>query len=76
MIDEMMEIVVDPLFPPENYTPVQEKKFELIYKESTSFRISPVRIMSSSNDNKYIPKRDKSYSKQKSLAAERIVAKS
>jgi hypothetical protein len=29
--------------------------------------------MSSSNDNKYLPKRDKSYSKQKSLAAERVV---
>lgn len=37
------------------------------------FRISPVRVMSSSNDNKYLPKRDKSYSKQKSLAAERVV---
>lgn len=29
--------------------------------------------MSSSNDNKYMPKREKSYSKQKSLAAERGV---
>lgn len=76
MIDEMIQIVVDPLFPPENYTPVQEKRFQIIYRESTSFRISPVRIMSSSNDNKYIPKRDKSYSKQKSLAAERVVTKS
>jgi hypothetical protein len=27
MIDEMMEIVVDPLFPPENYTPVEDRRF-------------------------------------------------
>lgn len=73
MIDEMLEIVLDPLFPPENYSPVAEKRFELIYKESSLFRISPVRVMSSSNDNKYIPRRDKSFSKQKSLAAERVV---
>lgn len=27
MVDEMMEIVLDPLFPPENYTPIEEKRF-------------------------------------------------
>lgn len=66
---------MDPLFPPENYTPVEEKRFELIYKE-TSFRIFPVRVISSSNDNKYVPKRDKSFSKQKTLAGDRLNAKS
>lgn len=27
MIDEMMELVIDPLFPPEGYIPVAEKRF-------------------------------------------------
>lgn len=72
MVDEMLEIAIDPIFPPENYTPVQEKRFELIYKES-SFRISPVRVLSSSNDNKYMPKRDKSFSKQKTIANDKII---
>jgi hypothetical protein len=27
MIDEMLEIAVDPLFPPEGYSPVTDKKF-------------------------------------------------
>ena len=51
---------------------MQEKRFELIYKESW-FRISPVRVLSSSNDNKYMPKRDKSFSKQKTLTADKII---
>lgn len=32
MIDEMLEIIVDPFYPPENYTPVTTKRFELLSK--------------------------------------------
>ena len=27
MVDEMMEIIIDPLFPPVNYSPVEERRF-------------------------------------------------
>jgi len=27
MIDEMLEIIVDPFYPPETYTPVATKRF-------------------------------------------------
>lgn len=32
MIDEMLEIIVDPYFRPANYAPVATKNFELIHK--------------------------------------------
>ena len=57
MIDEMMEIVVDPLFPPVNYCPVEVKRFELIHKEASLFRLLPIRMNSNSSETKHIPKR-------------------
>ena len=66
MVDEMMEIVLDPIFPPKNYTPLEQKRFELIHKESM-FRLSPIKVSSFSNSNrKSIPKRERSFTKQKS----------
>lgn len=48
-----MEIIVDPLFPPENYTPVEEKHFELIYKEQSLFRLNPIRMATNLSETKY-----------------------
>ncbi len=50
MINEMFEIVLDPLFPPLDYTPVENKNYELLHKEVSFYRINPVR--SGSTDNK------------------------
>lgn len=50
MINEMFEIVLDPLFPPVDYTPVENKNYELLHKEVSFYRINPVR--SGSTDNK------------------------
>lgn len=62
----MMEIIVDPLFPPENYTPVEEKRFELIYKEQSLFRLNPIRMTTNLSETKYNPsERRTSSSKQK-----------
>ena len=52
MIDEMMEIILDPLFPPTEYTPVEEKKFELVHKEINLFRITPIRVARSFSNTK------------------------
>lgn len=42
MIDEMLEIIVDPFYPPENYNPVATKRFELLSKERTNFRVGNI----------------------------------
>jgi hypothetical protein len=42
MIDEMLEIIVDPFYPPENYNPVAIKRFELLTKERTNFRVGNI----------------------------------
>ena len=60
----MMEIVIDPVFPPLNYSPVEEKRFELIHKEASLFRLQPIRMVS--NETKYVQKqRESSFSKYK-----------
>lgn len=77
MVDELMEIVLDPLFPPENYSPVEEKRFELIYREQALFRLNPIRMTTNLSENKYnVPERKTSTSKHKTGAAEKIGHKS
>ncbi len=39
MIDQMLQIIVDPFYPPENYTPVAIKRFQLLTKERLNFRV-------------------------------------
>lgn len=46
----MFEIVLDPLFEPVGYKPVEVKNFELLHKEVHSYRISSIR--SGSTDHK------------------------
>lgn len=46
----MFEIVLDPLFPPVDYQPVETRNYELLHKEVTFYRINPIR--SGSTDNK------------------------
>jgi hypothetical protein len=72
MVDELFEIVLDPLFPPEQYSLVEEKRFELIFRDASLFRLQPVRVNSSSNDNKVHPHRKSSYSRTKPATTEKI----
>ena len=65
MIDEMMEIIIDSTFPPEDYQPVEQRHFELIYKEPSAFRISPIRVISHSTEVQ--SRKEKSLSHKKSL---------
>lgn len=57
MINEMFELVIDPLFPPIDYEPVENKNFELVHKEISFFRINPLRSGSSDNRKNYYPMR-------------------
>ena len=75
MINEMMEIIVDPLFPPVGYTPVEEKKFEIIYREPSAFKLSPIRVISTSTDNKYLPKRERTFSNPRNQPPQRVTHK-
>lgn len=76
MIDEMMQIVVDPVFPPENYVPVEEKRFQLIYKEQSMFRLNPIRMTAMTGNvsqSKYTtPERKTTYSRNKPSTVEKI----
>ena len=59
MINEMCEIVLDPLFPPDDYTPIENKNFELLHKEVSFYRINPLRTSSTDAKRKnYYPLSD------------------
>ena len=57
--------MVDPIFPPINYSPVEEKRFELIHKEVSLFRLQPIRMVST--ETKGFPRKETSLSRNKIL---------
>ena len=71
MVDEMLEIIIDPYYRPASYTPVAKKNFEMLYKETSSFRINPLR--SNSSDNRKNAKSILEKTKDKDLDKEAIV---
>ena len=59
----MLELVLDPLFPPTDYTPLENKNFELLHKEISFYRINPLRSGSTDAKRKnYYPLTDHSTS--------------
>jgi hypothetical protein len=76
MVNEMFELVLDPQFPPENYTPVEEKRFVLLHKEVSMFRLQPVRMVASSNENKTSHRKlSFSFSKTKPNTIDKVMTK-
>ena len=61
MIDEMLEITVDPYYPPDNYTPVSTRRFELLSKERVNFRVGNVTSRNTTAHSIELRKRDGNY---------------
>ena len=72
LINEMLEIILDPIFPPVDYHPVEVKNFELLHKEINFGRINPIRGGSTDNKRKnYYPLNDQTSQKNSSVKKNR-----